>query len=97
LRRFVLTLDEACASSHQGSPDFRYQNRIVVKLDEDTRSITIMLPLDKQAALIERADGVCSLPGGWAKHGSTTSSLDLSTTVSSENSSCKHGADAKAR
>jgi hypothetical protein len=48
LRRFVLTLDEACASSHQGSPDFRYQNRIVVNLDEDTRSITIKLPLDEQ-------------------------------------------------
>ena len=35
LRRFVLTLDDARESSHQGNPDFRYQNRIVVNLDED--------------------------------------------------------------
>ena len=76
LRRFVLTLDAARESSHQGNPDFRYENRIVVNLDEKTRSITIKLPLDEQAALIERADGVCSLPGGWAKHGWTTISLD---------------------
>ena len=76
LRRFVLTLDEATESSHHGRPDFRYRNRIVVNLDEDDASITIKLPLDEQAALIERADGVFSLPGGWAKHGWTTISLD---------------------
>jgi hypothetical protein len=76
LRHFVLTLDEASESSHQGRPDFRYRNRIVVNLDEDTREITIKLPLDDQAALIERCDDACSLPGGWAKHGWTTISLD---------------------
>jgi predicted DNA-binding protein (MmcQ/YjbR family) len=76
LRRFVLSLDEASESSHQGGPDFRYRNRIVVNLDEDERSITIKLPLEEQAALVDRADGACSLPGGWAKHGWTTISLD---------------------
>jgi predicted DNA-binding protein (MmcQ/YjbR family) len=76
LRRFVLTLDGASESSHHGNPDFRYRNRIVVNLDEDTRSITIKLSLDDQAALIRRPDGVYSLPGGWAKHGWTTISLD---------------------
>ena len=76
LRRFVLTLDEASESSHQGNPDFRYRTRIVVNLDESERSITIKLPLDEQAALIARSDGVCSLPGGWAKYGWTTISLD---------------------
>jgi hypothetical protein len=76
LRHFVLGLDEASESSHQGGPDFRYRNRIVVNLDQDERSITIKLPLDEQAALIERGDGAFSLPGGWAKHGWTTISLD---------------------
>jgi hypothetical protein len=75
LRSFVLGLDEASESSHQGRPDFRYRNRIVVNLDLDERSITIKLPLDEQAALIERGDGAFSLPGGWAKHGWTTISL----------------------
>ena len=56
--------------------DSRYRNRIVVNLDLDEQSITIKLPLDEQAALMERADGVFSLPGGWAKHGWTTISLD---------------------
>jgi hypothetical protein len=77
LRRFVLSLDEAREASHQGNPDFRFRNRIVVNLDEGARSITIKLGLDEQAALITRADGMCSLPGGWAKHGWTTVSLDL--------------------
>jgi YjbR len=76
LRRFVLSFDGACEASHQGKPDFRYRNRIVVNLDEAARSITIKLPLDEQAALIDRNDGACSLPGGWAKHGWTTLSLD---------------------
>ena len=76
LRRFVLGLDQASESSHQGGPDFRYRNRIVVNLDQDGRSITIKLPLDEQAVLIERGDGVFSLPGGWAKHGWTSISLD---------------------
>ncbi|MGZ4726920.1 MAG: MmcQ/YjbR family DNA-binding protein [Acidimicrobiales bacterium] len=75
LRSFVLGLDEAWESSHQGGPDFRYRNRIVVNLDEDERSITIKLPLDEQAALIERDAKTFSLPGGWAKHGWTTISL----------------------
>ena len=75
LRCFVLGLDEASESSHQGAPDFRYRNRIVVNLDEDERSITIKLPLDEQAALIERDAETFSLPGGWAKHGWTTISL----------------------
>jgi hypothetical protein len=76
LRRFVLTLDDAREASHQGNPDFRFRNRIVVNLDEAARSITIKLSLDDQAALIDRGDGVFSLPGGWAKHGWTTISLD---------------------
>ena len=73
----MLGLDEASESSHQGSPDFRYRNRIVVNLDEDGRSITIKLPLDEQAALVERDDKTFSLPGGWAKHGWTTISLEM--------------------
>jgi hypothetical protein len=75
LRRFVLGLDEATESSHQGRPDFRYRNRIVVNLDLAEESITIKLPLDEQAALVERNEGAVSLPGGWAKHGWTTFGL----------------------
>ena len=75
LRCFVLELDGASESSHHGSPDFRHRNRIVVNLDEVQQSITIKLPLDEQAALIERDGGTFSLPGGWAKHGWTTISL----------------------
>ena len=77
LRRFVMRLDGATESSHQGGPDFRYRNRIVVNLDEDQRSITIKLPLDDQAALTARDDRVFTRPGGWAKHGWTTISLEL--------------------
>jgi hypothetical protein len=75
LRSFVLGLDEASLSSHQGGPDFRYRNRIVVNLDLDEQSITIKLPLHEQAALMERGDAAFSLPGGWARHGWTTISL----------------------
>lgn len=60
LRSFVLTLDGASEASHQGNPDFRYGNRIVVNLEENTNSITIKLPLDEQAALIARGDGAFS-------------------------------------
>lgn len=77
LRAFVLTLDGAQEASHQGNPDFRFDNRIVVNLNEAARSITIKLPLDDQAALVQRDDQAFSLPGGWAKHGWTTISLDL--------------------
>lgn len=40
LRRFVLGLDQSSESSHQGGPDFRYRNRIVVNLDELRELIT---------------------------------------------------------
>ncbi len=80
LRRFVLGLDEASESSHQGGPDFRYRNRIVVNLDVNERSITIKLPLDEQSVLVERDGKTFSLPGGWAKHGWTTISLDRAET-----------------
>jgi hypothetical protein len=76
LRSSVLGLDEALESSHQGSPDFRYRNRIVVNVDLDEQTVTIKLPLDEQAALMERGDDAFSLPGGWARHGWTTISLD---------------------
>jgi hypothetical protein len=38
--------------------------------------MTIKLPLEEQASLVGRSDGIYSLPGGWAKHGWTTISLD---------------------
>jgi hypothetical protein len=75
LREFVLGLDGAVEQSHQGSPDFRRNGRIVVNLDTDDETITIKLGLDEQAALVARDAGAFMLPGGWAKHGWTTISL----------------------
>ena len=76
LRGFVLGFDGETEAGHHGKPDFRYRNRIVVNLDEEQRSITVKLPLDDQAALVQRDGSAFSLPGGWAKHGWTTISLD---------------------
>ena len=63
LRAFVLGLPGAVEAGHHGRPDFRHGGRIVVNLDEE-------------AALVARDDGAFSLPGGWARHGWTTISLD---------------------
>lgn len=76
LRAFVLSLDGVEEQSHQGRPDFRFGGKIVVNLDESDQSITLKLPLDDQAALLARSEPGFSLPGGWAKHGWTTISLN---------------------
>jgi predicted DNA-binding protein (MmcQ/YjbR family) len=77
LRAFVLSLEGIEERSHHGKPDFRFQGKIVVNLDEGDQTITIKLPLEEQAALLARNDPAISLPGGWAKHGWTTISLHL--------------------
>jgi predicted DNA-binding protein (MmcQ/YjbR family) len=77
LRAFVLSLEGIEERSHHGKPDFRFQGKIVVNLDEGDQTITIKLPLEEQAALVARNDPAISLPGGWAKHGWTTISLHL--------------------
>lgn len=76
LRAFVLGLPGAVEAGHHGRPDFRHRDRIVVNLDEDDRTVTIKLSGDEQAALVARDDGAFSLPGGWARHGWTTISLE---------------------
>ncbi len=76
LRGFVLGLEGAVESSHHGAADFRKNNKIVVNLDEDEATITIKLSLPEQAALMARSDPAFSLPGGWARHGWTTISLN---------------------
>lgn len=75
LRAFVLGIDGAVESSHHGAPDFRKNNKIVVNLDDDAATITIKLSVADQAALMSRNDPAFSLPGGWARHGWTTISL----------------------
>ncbi|MDP9336410.1 MAG: MmcQ/YjbR family DNA-binding protein [Actinomycetota bacterium] len=72
----MLGLDGATERSHQGNPDFRYNGRNVVNLDEDAHTITIKLDIAEQRALVEAAPDAYSLPGGWARHGWTTTSLD---------------------
>jgi hypothetical protein len=76
LRSFVLGLEGAVEASHQGGPDFRRNGRIVVNLDETERSITIKLDRDEQASLVAAQPEAYTLPGGWAKHGWTTVSLE---------------------
>ena len=76
LRAFVLGLEGAVEGSHQGGPDFRRAGRIVVNLDELQHTITIKLDTDEQAALVDADPTAYSLPGGWARHGWTTISLD---------------------
>jgi predicted DNA-binding protein (MmcQ/YjbR family) len=77
LRAFVLSLPDAAESSHQGGPDFRYRNKIVVNLDDSDATITIKLDLDEQAALFALDHHAFTAPGGWAKHGWTTISLAM--------------------
>lgn len=77
LRAFVLGLEGATENAHHGRPDFRRGGHIVVNLDEQQRTITIKLDLDEQAALVAADPAAYSLPGGWARHGWTTISLDL--------------------
>ncbi len=78
LRAFVLGIDGAVERSHHGAADFRKNNKIVVNLDEDDATITIKLSVPDQAALMARNDPAFSLPGGWARHGWTTISLQHS-------------------
>jgi hypothetical protein len=76
LRAFVLGLEGMTEHAHHGRPDFRRDGRIIVNLDEDNRTITIKLDTDEQSALVAAAPGTYSLPGGWARSGWTTISLE---------------------
>lgn len=77
LRRLMLAYEGVIESQHQGRPDFRVGGKIVVNLDAAARTITVKLALPKQALLLSMLpDDAISLPGGWAKHGWTTLSLE---------------------
>jgi hypothetical protein len=76
LRAFALSMPEAEEKSHFDNADFRVRNKIFVSLKEPERQATVKLSLEDQDALIARADGAFSLPGGWAKHGWTNIELD---------------------
>jgi hypothetical protein len=81
LRRLVLGHAGVVESQHQGHPDFRVGGKIVVNLDETARTMTVKLPLDQQALLVSvLPEHTVSLPGGWAKHGWTTFSLERAPT-----------------
>jgi hypothetical protein len=76
LRAFVLGLpghDRACSLR---APDFRAGGKIIGNLDEDERTLTIKLSIEEQSALVSAAPVTHSLPGGWARSGWTTISLD---------------------
>ncbi len=76
LRGFVLGLDGAVEGAHQSGPDVRRGGKIVVNLDEAAGTITLKLDLAEQAALVAQHPEAFTLPGGWAKHGWTTISLE---------------------
>jgi hypothetical protein len=76
LRAWILSHDGVVERQHQGKPDFRVNNRIVVNLDEGEQTITVKLDLARQTLLMASLPpGVVSLPGGWAKYGWTTVSF----------------------
>jgi hypothetical protein len=57
--------------SHHGRPDFRWQGKIVVNLEDDGW-ITVKLPIVEQQSLLAEHAGLVRLPNGWGHLGWTT-------------------------
>lgn len=90
VRVFILSLPGMTEGQHHGTPDFRLGGKIKVNLEEDDGTITIKLPIEEQAALIDRGGHAFSLPGGPNTGGPPSISLRR-TPSRSRSSSSTHG------
>lgn len=77
-RAIALSLPEAFESAHMGHADFRVGGKIFATLGyPDDEHGMVILPLDEQAALVQKAPAVFApAAGAWGKRGSTVVSLD---------------------
>ncbi len=71
-RALALELPQAVESAHMGHPDFRVGGKIFATLGPKEAYGVIMLPDDRQRAIVEAApEAFAPVAGAWGKGGAT--------------------------